>query len=200
MVCVSLFSLPLAQLRAMLAGSVMGPGWYMKHDLRTVIRWENDQAKNQPFWTDIAVFLKVKYSCQKPWMIYVIIFREQKYLTQGNGNASNQWEKHLFLIYWFRHIDRKAMEKPATAPYGRWRIADVLTTGLIRTRLCFYSTLTTVGREEDRGVEELSYFPRDRRERFPCGWIIMWLYLTREKFARARQREGGEELVIEHLS
>lgn len=81
-------------------------------------------------------------------------------------------KKHLFLVQCigFRLIDCKAMDKPATTAYSRWRIADVLTKGLIRTRLCFCSTQTTVGGEKDRGVEKLSYFPPARE-----GEIPMWL-------------------------
>lgn len=202
MVYVSLFLLPLAQLWAMLAGSVIEPGWYMTLDLRTVISRENDQAKNNLSWHS-GVFLKVKYSWRKAWMIdfchdlqapeIFIDMRQWQYIKSMR-------EAHLFLVYWFRLVDCKAVEKSATAAYGRWRIADVPTSGLIRTRLCLYSTLTTGGWEEDRGVEELSYFPQEGRERFPFGWKIMWLYLSREKFEGASHREGGEELVKEHLS
>lgn len=42
--------------------------------------------------------------------------------------------------------------------------------GLIRTRLCFYSTLTTAGGARDGRVDELSYFPPGREGEDP-----MWL-------------------------
>lgn len=93
------------------------------------------------------------------------IFRQQQYLlTWSNGNASNQ----MYCSY--IGLGLKTL-RPWRNQQPQHMADDALKTcEQIRTRLCFCLTLTTEGREEDGGFEELSYFPRGRE-----GEIPMWL-------------------------
>lgn len=152
------------------------------------------QKKSNLYWhSSVFFFLSQNTNDRKlEWLIPVIIFRHQKYLlTWAKGNASNQWEKHLFLVYCFRLIDCKAMEKPATAAYGRWRIAVVPTRRLIWTRLLLFNT----DHSKERGAQSgwgAVIFPRGREGEIPM-WLKNNVALPHQREVRGSKAQMGGE-------